>query len=118
MTEIFRLPPGMSLSPNFASGLKSKYIRFASTRLSSILECGFESRPRMSFRALDLKLKDKIPCSEIRKRTKIIDIIEHTLKQKWKWAGHIARLEDKAMHRVATKEREEVQRTTKQKMAR
>ena len=43
---------------------------------------------------LDLKLKDKIPCSEIRKRTKIIDIIEYTLKQKWKWAGHIARLED------------------------
>ena len=43
---------------------------------------------------LDLKLKDKIPCSEIRKRTKIIEIIEYTLKQKWKWAGHIARLED------------------------
>ena len=40
---------------------------------------------------LDLKLKDKIPCAEIRKRTKIIDIIEYTLKQKWKWAGHIAR---------------------------
>ena len=31
---------------------------------------------------LDLKLKDKIPCSEIRKRTKMIDIIEYTLKQK------------------------------------
>ena len=43
---------------------------------------------------LDLKLKDKIPCAEIRKRTKIIDIIEYTLKQKWKWAGHIARLKD------------------------
>ena len=43
---------------------------------------------------LDLKLKDKIPCSGIRKRTKIIDIIEYTLKQKWKWAGHIARLKD------------------------
>ena len=43
---------------------------------------------------LDLKLKDKITCSEIRKRTKIIDIIEYTLKQKWKWAGHIARLKD------------------------
>ena len=28
------------------------------------------------------------------KRTKIINIIEYTLKQKWKWAGHIARLED------------------------
>ena len=46
----------------------------------------------MERKMLDLKLKDKIPCSEIRKRTKIIDIIEYTLKQKWKWAGHIARL--------------------------
>ena len=43
---------------------------------------------------LDLKLQDKISCSEIRKRTKIIDIIEYTLKQKWKWAGHIARMKD------------------------
>ena len=43
---------------------------------------------------LGLKLQDKIPCSEIRKRTKIIDIIEHTLKQKWRWAGHIARMKD------------------------
>ena len=48
----------------------------------------------MERKMLDLKLKDKIPCSEIRKRTKIIDIIEYTLKQKWKWAGHIAGLED------------------------
>ena len=43
---------------------------------------------------LDLKLQDKIPCSEIRKRTKIIDVIEYTLKQKWKWAGHISRMKD------------------------
>ena len=48
----------------------------------------------MEKKMLDLKLKDKIPCSEIRKRTKVIDIIEYTLKQKWKWAGHIARLKD------------------------
>ena len=48
----------------------------------------------MEKKMLDLKLKDKIPCSKIRKRTKIIDIIEYTLKQKWKWAGHIARLKD------------------------
>ena len=41
---------------------------------------------------LDLKLKDKIPCLEIRKRTKITNIKEYTLKQKWKWAGHIASL--------------------------
>ena len=43
---------------------------------------------------LDLKLQDKIPCSEIRKRTKTIDVIEYTLKQKWKWASHIARMKD------------------------
>ena len=35
-----------------------------------------------------------LPCSEIRKRTKVIDIIEYALKQKWKWAGHRARLKD------------------------
>ena len=58
---------------------------------------------------------------EIRKRTKIIDIIEYTLKQKWNWAGPIARLKDNRWAKrctVATKEREEVERTTKQKMAR
>ena len=43
---------------------------------------------------LDLKLQDRIPCSGIRKRTKIIDVIEYTLKQKCKWAGHIARMKD------------------------
>ena len=58
---------------------------------------------------LDLKLQDKIPCSEIRKRAKIIDIMEYTPKQKSKWAGHIARMKDnmvdQTLHRVATKER-------------
>ena len=39
-------------------------------------------------------LNDKIPSSEIRKRTKITDIIEYTLKQKWRWAGHIAKMKD------------------------
>ena len=48
----------------------------------------------MERKMLDLKLQDKIPCSEIRKRTKITDIIEYTLKQKWRWAGHIARMMD------------------------
>ena len=51
---------------------------------------------------LDLKLKDEMPCSEIRKRTKIIDIIEYTLKQKWKWAGHITRLKDNRLTRRCT----------------
>ena len=43
-----------------------------------------------------------LPCSEIRKRTKVIDIIEYTLKQKWKWAGHIARLKDNRWTRRCT----------------
>ena len=60
---------------------------------------------------LGLTLQDKILCSEIRKKARIIDIIEYTLKQKWRWAGHIARMKDKVdqpLHRVATKEREEI----------
>ena len=48
----------------------------------------------MERKMLDLKLQDKMPCSEIRKRTKIISIIEYTLKQKWKWAGQIAKMKD------------------------
>ena len=43
---------------------------------------------------LDLKSQDKIPCSEIGKRAKLTDIIEYTLKQKWRWAGHLARMKD------------------------
>ena len=47
----------------------------------------------MERKVLNLKLQDKIPCAKIGKRTKIIDkIIEYTLKQKWIWARHIARM--------------------------
>ena len=44
----------------------------------------------MERQMLNLKLQHKIKCSEIRKKeTKMVDIVECTLKQKWKWAGHI-----------------------------
>ena len=43
---------------------------------------------------LGLKPQNKITYSEIRKRTKITDIIEYTLKQMWRWARHIARTKD------------------------
>ena len=52
---------------------------------------------RTTQRAMERKMLDlkyKIPCSEIRKRTKITDITEYTLKQKWRWARHIARMKD------------------------
>ena len=32
--------------------------------------------------------------------TKITDIIEYTLKQKWKWAGHIAGMKDSTVGRL------------------
>ena len=73
----------------------------------------------MERKMLDLELKDKIPCSEIRKRTKVIDITEYTLKQKWKWAGHIARLKDNRWTKRCTEwQPRRGKRTTKQKMAR
>ena len=51
---------------------------------------------------INIKLQDKIPCSEMRKRTKIIDIIEYTLKQKWRWAGRIARMKDNRWTKCST----------------
>ena len=61
------------------------------------------STPRaMRRKMINLTLQDKIPCSEIRKRTKIIDIIDHTLKQKWRWAGHIARMKDNRLTKCCT----------------
>ena len=42
----------------------------------------------------DRKLQDNIPCSEIRKRTKIIGIRKYAVKQKTRWAGHTARMKD------------------------
>ena len=39
---------------------------------------------------LKAKWKDKIPCREIRAKTNIKD----AANEKWKWAGHVARLND------------------------
>ena len=48
----------------------------------------------MERKTLNLKLQYKTPCPRIRKRTKIINIIEYTLKQKWRLAVHVARMKD------------------------
>ena len=48
----------------------------------------------MERKMLKLKIKDKVPYTEIRKRTRVQDIVQFVLKQKWKWAGHVARLDD------------------------
>ena len=49
---------------------------------------------RATERNMFVNVQDKIAYSEIRKRTKIVDIIDYTLKQKWRWAGHIAIMKD------------------------
>ena len=48
----------------------------------------------MERKILNIKLKDKITCREIRSKTKIQDVVAFAKKQKWKWAGHVARYED------------------------
>ena len=76
----------------------------------------------MERKRLTLKLQDKVPWSEIRKRKKIIDVTEYALKQKQEMGGTYSKNEgqpvDKTLHIVATKAREEIKGTTKQRMAR
>lgn len=48
----------------------------------------------MERKILGIKSKDRVPCREIRERTNVVDIVKYVAKQKWKWAGHVARLQD------------------------
>ena len=41
-----------------------------------------------------VKVQDKVPCSEIRRKQKTTDVIEYTLKQKRTSVGHIAQMKD------------------------
>ncbi|GJQ74379.1 hypothetical protein Trydic_g21253 [Trypoxylus dichotomus] len=41
---------------------------------------------------LELSVKDKVPNTEVRNRTKVTDAIEEITTWTWSWAGHIARL--------------------------
>lgn len=43
---------------------------------------------------LGISLRDRITNEEIRRRTKVEDVIEKTARAKWRWAGHIARQEE------------------------
>ena len=52
-------------------------------------------------RMLGISLRDKIRNTEIRRRTKVSDVMEKISRLKWKWAGHIARMpEDRWTRRV------------------
>lgn len=43
---------------------------------------------------LNLKLRYKKRSTDIRKITRLVDALEHCKRLKWKWAGHIARMND------------------------
>jgi hypothetical protein len=40
---------------------------------------------------LGITLRDHVTNNEIRRRTKVIDVIERISQQKWNWVGHVAR---------------------------
>ncbi|GBP24090.1 Putative uncharacterized transposon-derived protein F52C9.6 [Eumeta japonica] len=44
---------------------------------------------------LKLRRIDKKRNTDIRNKTKLVDELQHTMTLKWKWAGHIARYQDK-----------------------
>ena len=48
----------------------------------------------MERQMLGASLRDKIRNEEIRRRTKVADIMDRIAKLKWQWAGHMARQED------------------------
>lgn len=50
---------------------------------------------------LGISLREKIPNTEIRRRTGVTDIMEQIARQKWRWTGHIARRdEERWEHRL------------------
>lgn len=49
---------------------------------------------RMERSMIGLTLRDRVRNEEIRRRTGVDDIIQRITKQKWRWAGHIARMAD------------------------
>lgn len=41
-----------------------------------------------------LTLRDRIPSEEIRRRTKVMDVVERVTSLKWNWADYVARMQD------------------------
>lgn len=52
---------------------------------------------------LGISLRDRITNEEIRRRTKVEDVVEQFIKAKWQWAGHVARVDDEENFKVETK---------------
>ena len=48
----------------------------------------------MERRMIGVTLRDRVRNVEVRKLTKVVDIVERVSRLKWQWAGHIARQEN------------------------
>ena len=48
----------------------------------------------MERKILGIKITDKIPNEEISVKTNTLNIIKHITNTKWRWAGHVARMQD------------------------
>ena len=43
---------------------------------------------------LHISLRDRIRNEEVRRRTKVEDVVDRLTRAKWRWAGHVAREDD------------------------
>jgi len=48
----------------------------------------------MERKMLNIKLQDRVRAEKIRERAEVTDVVKHMQKQKWKCAGHLARMKD------------------------
>ena len=48
----------------------------------------------MERKMLKIRIQDKVPCRKIRDKTGLKIIVNFAANQKWKWAGHVARMHD------------------------
>ena len=75
-----------------------------------IMECLRIAQRKMERKMLGIRLQDRKTNEWIRQKTKVIDIAERVARQKWKWAGHLMRVDDNRWTKKTTEWRP---RTTK-----
>lgn len=67
-------------------GLETTAITRANAQKLQVMQRAMERR------MLHVSLRDRVRNDDIRSRTKVADVVEKIARQKWKWAGHAARM--------------------------
>ncbi|KAK4873861.1 hypothetical protein RN001_013221 [Aquatica leii] len=52
-----------------------------------------EIRRRKTELLLEIQLRDHIPNTETRRRSKVVDVVERLCFLRWNWAAHVERME-------------------------